>query len=73
MKTVSYGLESNPLDRSLDPKIWKLVPNEVKELTSIERFKSLKFEHCLLNLCKNYIFIYIIITLIKCLSPLIGI
>ena len=57
VKTVSYGLESI---RYLGPKIWKLVPDELKELTSIELFKKkvkcLKFEHCPCNLCKDYIY-----------------
>ena len=55
-KTVSYGLESI---RYLGPKIWKLVPDELKELKSLELFKqkvkSLKFEDCPCKLCKNYI------------------
>ena len=46
--------------RYLGPKIWKLVPDELKELTSIELFKKkvkcLKFEHCPCNLCKDYIY-----------------
>ena len=57
IKTVSYGLE---FIRYLGPKILKLVPDELKELTSIERFKKkvkcLKFEHCPCNLCKDYIY-----------------
>ena len=55
-KTVSYGLESI---RYLGPKIWKLIPDELKELKSLELFKlkvkSLKFEKCPCKLCKNYI------------------
>jgi hypothetical protein len=55
-KTVSYGLESI---RYLGPKIWKLIPDELKELKSLELFKqkvkSLKFEDCPCKLCKNYI------------------
>ena len=53
----TYGLEST---RYLGPKIWKLVPNELKKLTSLELFKKkvkcLKFEHCPCNLCKDYIY-----------------
>ena len=55
-KTVSYGLESI---RYLGPKIWKLIPDELKELKSLELFKlkvkSLKFEKCPCKLCKNSI------------------
>ena len=56
IKTVSYGFESI---RYLGPKIWKLVPDELKGLTSLETFKkkvkSLKFEQCPCNLCRNHI------------------
>ena len=56
IKTVSYGFESI---RYLGPKIWKLVPDELKGLTSLETFKkkvkSLKFEQCPCNLCRNYV------------------
>ena len=55
-KTISYGLESI---RYLGPKIWKLIPDELKELKSLELFKlkvkSLKFDNCPCKLCKNYI------------------
>ena len=55
-KTVSYGLE---YIRYLGSKIWKLVPDELKELKSLELFKqkvkSLKFKDCPCKLCKNYI------------------
>ena len=55
VKTVSYRLESI---RHLGQKIWKLVPDELKELTSVFKKKvtCLKFEHCPCNLCKNYIY-----------------
>ena len=36
-KTVSYGLESI---RYLGPKIWKLIPDKLKELKSLELFKE---------------------------------
>ena len=52
-KKVSYGLESI---RYLVPKIWKLIPNKLKELKSLElckpKGKSQKFEICP---CKDYI------------------
>ena len=37
IKTISYGLESI---RYLGPKIWKLVPDELKEITYLELFKK---------------------------------
>ena len=56
-KTVSYGLESI---RYLGPKIWKLIPDKLKELKSLELFKEkvkgLKFENCPCKLCKNYVY-----------------
>ena len=45
--------------RYLGPKIWELVPDDMKNAQSLEDFKSkvkiLKFENCPCNLCKNYI------------------
>ena len=45
--------------RDLGPKIWKLVPDELKELSSLQTFKkkvkSLKFEQYPCNMCRNYI------------------
>ena len=47
IKTVSSGFKSI---RYVGPKIWKLVPDELKGLTSLETFKkkvkNLKFEQC---------------------------
>ena len=37
VNTVSYGLECI---RYLCPKIWKLIPNELEELKSVELFKK---------------------------------
>ena len=37
IKTVSYRLEPN---RYLGPKIWKLLPDELKEMSSLEVFKK---------------------------------
>ena len=55
-KTVSFGIESI---RYLGPKIWMLVPDELKELSSLKLFKknvkSLNFENCPCKLCRNYI------------------
>ena len=56
INTVSYG---NKSVRYLGPKIWELVPDDMKNAQSLEDFKSkvksLKFENCPCNLCKNYI------------------
>ena len=56
-KTVSNGLESI---RYIGPKIWKFIPDELKELKSLELFKEkvegLKFENCPCKLCKNYVY-----------------
>ena len=56
-KTVSYGLESI---RYLSPKIWKLIPDELKELKSLklfkEKVKGLKFENWPSKLLKLRIF-----------------
>ena len=53
-KTVSFGLKSGP-------KIWKLKPNKLKVLKSLESLKktmskvwNLRNESC--KLCKNYIY-----------------
>ena len=55
-KTVSFGLESI---RYLGPKIWMLVPDELKKSSTLELFKErvrkLKFEKCPCKLCKTYI------------------
>ena len=55
-RSVSYGLESF---RYLGPKIWMLVPDEMKEISSLKIFKKqvkqLSFENCPCKLCKNYI------------------
>ena len=56
IKTVSFGYESF---RYLGPKIWSLVPDDMKHVHSLQLFKkkvkSLKFENCPCNLCKTYI------------------
>ena len=55
-KTVYYGLQSL---RCLGPKIRELVPNNIKYLNSLSKFKKLikswKREACLCRLCKSYI------------------
>ena len=56
VKTVHYGTESLSL---LDPKIWELVPLEIKSSHSVEEFKkNIKSwipENCPCRLCKTYL------------------
>ena len=64
IKTVHYGLNSLAYS---GPRIWKLLPNNLKRLESVEALKS-KIEgwipeNCPCRICKSYIyqvgFIYI--------------
>ena len=41
VKTVHYGIESV---RYLGPKIWELVPNNIKYINSLRKFKKLVVE-----------------------------
>ena len=56
IKTVHYGLQSV---RYLVPKIWELVPDNIRYSTSLSKFKKLikswKPEACPCRLCKTYI------------------
>ena len=56
IKTVRYGTDSLAY---LAPKIWELVPNEIKNLESLTAFKTVikkwKTTNCPCRLCKNYI------------------
>ena len=56
VKTVRYGIQSV---RYLGPKIWELVPNNVKYSNSLSKFKKLikswKPEACPCRLCKTFI------------------
>ena len=56
IKIVHYGLQSL---RYLGPKIWELVPNNIKYSNSLSKFKKLikswKPEACPCRLCKTYI------------------
>ena len=56
IKTVYYGIQSV---RYLGPKIWELVPNNIKYSNSLSKFKKLikswKPEACPCRLCKTYI------------------
>ena len=54
LKTVRYGTDSLAY---LAPKIWELVPNEMKNLESLTAFKTAikkwKTRNCPCRLCKN--------------------
>ena len=54
--SVKYGTETIP---SLGAKIWKILPNDYKELTSLSTFKSKiknwETDKCPCSLCKTYI------------------
>ena len=56
IKTVNYGLQSV---RYIGPKIWELVPNNIKYCDSLSKFrkliKSWRLESCPCRLCKTYI------------------
>ena len=55
-KTVNYGLETL---RSFGPKVWNMVPQEFKNVSSLAVFKNkIKRwipQHCPCRLCKSYI------------------
>ena len=57
----SFSLERVCLNsfRSLGPRIWRLVPDELKAIKSLnvfkEKIKSFEFKDCPCNLCKDYI------------------
>ena len=55
-KTVNYGLETL---RCLGPKIWKIIPDDIKATASVSLFKR-KIKNwtsinCPCRLCKNFI------------------
>ena len=54
--TTSFGLQSF---RSLGPKIWAMIPNELKSIKSLsvfkEKLKDLTFEKCPCNICREYV------------------
>ena len=56
VKTVLYGSETLS---SLGPQIWDLIPKELKNVTSLNVFKSKiktwSTQHCPCRLCKKYI------------------
>ena len=56
VKSTHYGIQSM---RHLGPKIWNIVPQNIRESSSLNEFKSLikfwKPDTCPCRLCKNYI------------------
>jgi len=56
VNTVSFGHQSF---RYLGPKIWRLIPNEWKNMNSITAFKNklkqYEFKNCPCKLCKEYV------------------
>ena len=56
VKSTHYGIQSV---RHLGPKIWNIVPQNIRESNSLNEFKSLikfwKPDACPCRLCKNYI------------------
>ena len=54
--TTSFGLQSF---RGLGPKIWALIPNELKNIQSLDVFKDklkkIKFEQCPCNIWRVYV------------------
>ena len=56
VSSVKYGTETMT---SLGTKIWKILPNDYKELTSLSTFKSKiktwETNKCTCRLCKTYI------------------
>ena len=56
IKTIHYGLQSV---RYIGPKIWELVPNNIKYCDSLSKFrkliKSWRLESCPCRLCNPYI------------------
>ena len=56
VKSTHYGIQSV---RHLGPKIWNIVPQNIRESSSLNEFKSLikfwKPDTCPCRLCKNYI------------------
>ena len=54
--TTSFGLQSF---RSLEPKIWAMIPYELKSIKSLsvfkEKLKDLTFDECPCNICREYV------------------
>ena len=56
IKTVRYGLKTISY---MAPKIWNLVPKEMKQVTTLNEFKAKikiwKLENCPCRLCRTYL------------------
>ena len=56
LKTAHYGIQSVEF---LGPKIWTMVPQNIKNCKSLQEFKKLikvwKLEACPCRMCKNYV------------------
>ena len=56
VRTVAYGTETLSF---FGPKIWSIIPTEIKECKSLSEFKSKikkwKPHHCPCRMCKRYI------------------
>ena len=56
VKTVRYGLQTISY---MAPKIWDLVPKEMKQVTTLNEFKAKikiwKLENCPCRLCRTYL------------------
>ena len=56
IKTVRYGLQTISY---MAPKIWDLVPKEMKQVTTLKEFKAKikiwKLENCPCRLCRTYL------------------
>ena len=56
LKTADYGIQSVEF---LGPKIWTMVPQNIKNCKSLQEFKKLikvwKLEACPCRMCKKYV------------------
>ena len=56
IKTVRYGLQTISY---MAPKLWNLLPKEMKQITTLNEFKpkikSWKLENCPHRLCRTYL------------------
>ena len=56
IKTIRYGLQ---IISCMTPKIWGLVPKDMKQATTLNEFKSkikiAKLENCTCQLCRTYL------------------
>ena len=56
VRTVAYGTETITF---MGPKIWSLIPDDLKEIESLDEFKrKIKFwkpDNCPCRICKTYV------------------